>query len=119
MAAVCPITYWSSWATISRGVGILWNSGGVARINHFDGLLVMDSVGGMALAERVKQTEGWREFTLYRIAPQSGPVTATFALAAAGEVWIDDVTIRPISLQDRGLASQSRGNPADVPLRPR
>lgn len=61
-----------------------------------DGLMIVDSLGGEPLAERVQQTAGWREFTLYRVAPRQGQVAVTFALSGFGEAWIDDVTIQPI-----------------------
>jgi len=61
-----------------------------------DGLMIVDSLGGEPLAERVQQTAGWREFTLYRVAPQPGQIAVTFALSGFGEAWIDDVTIQPI-----------------------
>lgn len=61
-----------------------------------DGLLVLDSVSGEPLAERIGETVGWQEFTLYRVAPQAGPMSLTFALSGLGEVWLDDVTIQPI-----------------------
>ncbi|MCE9547035.1 MAG: hypothetical protein K8T25_16295 [Planctomycetia bacterium] len=63
-----------------------------------DGLMIVDSLGGEALAERIGQTRGWQEFTLYRAASQSGNVTVTFALTGIGEASIDDVTIRPVTL---------------------
>jgi len=63
-----------------------------------DGLLIVDSLGGDALAERVGQTRGWQEFTLYRAAPRGGHLTVTFALSGLGEAMIDDVTIRTITL---------------------
>ena len=37
-----------------------------------DGLLVIDSLGGDDLAERIDKTAGWREFTLYRAVLQPG-----------------------------------------------
>ena len=58
-----------------------------------DGLMVYDSFGGPALAERITATSGWREFTLYRAAPYDGNVTITFALTGVGQAWVDDVTI--------------------------
>ena len=61
-----------------------------------DGLMIFDSLSGRALAERIGDTTGWEPFMLYRIAPQSGPMTVTFALAGLGEVWIDDVTIQTL-----------------------
>ena len=62
-----------------------------------DGLLVFDSLGGPALAERVGQTPGWRRLVLYRIVPAdaaSEPFTVTFALTGLGEARIDEVTVR-------------------------
>jgi len=61
-----------------------------------DGLLILDSIGGEALAERVGQTVGWRQITLYRVAQQNAPVSITFALTGLGEAWIDDVTVEPL-----------------------
>lgn len=62
-----------------------------------DGLLVFDSLGGPALAERVGQTPGWRRLVLYRIVPADAagePFTITFALTGLGEARIDEVTVR-------------------------
>lgn len=62
-----------------------------------DGLLVFDSLGGPALAERVGQTPGWRRLVLYRIVPADAtgePFTLTFALTGLGEARIDEVTVR-------------------------
>ena len=59
-----------------------------------DGLLVVDSFSGEALADRIGKTNGWRQFALYRVAPQSGPMCVTFALSGIGEAWLDDVAIQ-------------------------
>lgn len=62
-----------------------------------DGLLVFDSLGGPALAERVGQTSGWRRLVLYRIVPADAagePFTVTFALTGLGEARIDEVAVR-------------------------
>ena len=62
-----------------------------------DGLLVFDSIGGPALAERVGATPGWRRLVLYRIVPADAsgePFTVTFALTGLGEARIDDVSVR-------------------------
>jgi hypothetical protein len=67
-----------------------------------DGLLVFDSLGGPALAERVGMTPGWRRLVLYRIVPADAagePLTVTFAMTGLGAARIDDVSIRVI---DRG-----------------
>ena len=72
-----------------------------------DGLLVFDSYGGPALAERVNQTDSWRRLVLYRIVPPANtdddpaaeppPLTVTFALTGLGEARIDAIAIRPLS----------------------
>jgi hypothetical protein len=62
-----------------------------------DGLLILDSIGGESLAERIGETKGWREFVMYRVAPSDGPFTVTFALTGLGDAWIDDVSIAPVT----------------------
>jgi hypothetical protein len=61
-----------------------------------DGLLIVDSLAGEALADRMGQTSGWRQFALYRVAPQSGAMCVTFALSGIGEARLDDVAIQVI-----------------------
>jgi hypothetical protein len=63
-----------------------------------DGLLIIDSLAGEALAERIGQTKAWRPFALYRVAPQSGPMWVTFALSGMGEAWLDDVAVESLRL---------------------
>jgi hypothetical protein len=58
-----------------------------------DGLLIFDSLGGSDLGDRIRLTQGWREFTLYRAVPQTGDLTVTFALTGLGEASIDDLAI--------------------------
>jgi hypothetical protein len=62
-----------------------------------DGLLVVDSLSGECLADRIGPTKGWRQFALYRVAPRSGPMCVTFALSGMGEAWLDDVEIQVIA----------------------
>ncbi len=73
-----------------------------------DGLLIVDSLSGPALAQRVRETSGWQEFTLYRFAPESGPLIVTFALTGLGEVYLDDLSIEPIERAARGAAAQAQ-----------
>jgi hypothetical protein len=64
-----------------------------------DGLLVFDSLGGPALAERIGKTGEWRRLVLHRIATGAGggdAVSVTFALTGLGTADIDDVSIRPL-----------------------
>jgi hypothetical protein len=65
-------------------------------IGSSDGLLIVDSLSGEALADRIGKTDGWRQFALYRIAPQSGAMCVTFALSGLGEARLDDVFIQVV-----------------------
>ena len=65
-----------------------------------DNLLVIDSLGGERLAERIVPGDGWRNFVMYRAAARADNVTVTFALTGVGEAWIDNVSIQTIR---RGL----------------
>jgi hypothetical protein len=58
-----------------------------------DGLMIFDSSAGQALAERIQETRGWQEFTLYRAARRDGPFTVTLTLTGLGEVLLDDISI--------------------------
>ena len=70
-----------------------WVNIPAAITGSVDGLLVVDSLAGLDMAQRIDKTAGWREFTLFRAAPQSGPMTVTLALSGLGEVRLDDVSI--------------------------
>jgi hypothetical protein len=72
-------------------------------IGSVDGLMIFDSLTGPPLAERIGETKGWQEFTLYRVAPQSGSLVLTLALTGQGVARIDDVTIEQV--QQRSSAS--------------
>ena len=62
-----------------------------------DGLLIFDSLGGPALAQHLGRTSGWQEFTMVRAAATARSVNLTIALAGFGDVWLDDITIRPVA----------------------
>jgi len=61
--------------------------------NLSDGLMIQDSQTGEDLVERVQQTNGWREFTLYRRCTKDGDLRLKFSLSSAGEACLDDVSI--------------------------
>lgn len=86
-----------------------------------DGLLVLDSLGGEALAQRIALSPEWKEVTLYRVAPAAGPVTITFALTGVGEAWVDDVSVQAIERLSVGRLDTPRPlptvGPAAMPLR--
>jgi hypothetical protein len=70
-----------------------WVNVPTAITGSVDGLMVVESLTGEEMALRIDKTAGWREFTMYRIAPLSGPMALTFVLTGLGEVRLDDVTI--------------------------
>lgn len=65
-------------------------------VGSVDGLLIIDTLSGEALAGRLSRGAQWRQFSVYRAAARPGPMAVTFALAGLGEVWIDDVTIQTV-----------------------
>ncbi len=84
-----------------------------------DGLLVFDSLGGPALAERVGPTGDWRRLVLHRIVPAETigePLVVTFALSGLGEARIDDVAVRVL---ERGGPAAAAGTPATLVSTPR
>jgi hypothetical protein len=58
-----------------------------------DGLLVFDSTAGQVLGQRLRHTDGWQLFTLYRAATNNGDFTVSFALTGLGEAWLDEVSV--------------------------
>jgi hypothetical protein len=77
-----------------------------------DGLLIIDSLSGEPLAERVLQTADWQEFSMYRAAPTAQAMTVTFALSGLGEVYLDDVTIQIIDRPTGVTTPQTTPPPA-------
>jgi hypothetical protein len=69
-----------------------------------EGLLVIDSLGGLPLAERIHAHKGWQEFTLFRAAAQTGELTITFALSGLGEAYIDDLAVEQVRFGQPGGA---------------
>jgi hypothetical protein len=63
-----------------------------------DGLMIVDSLGGQYMAERIPVTDGWQEFTLYRGVESDRDLQVTFALTGVGEAMFDEVTIRTVDL---------------------
>ena len=63
-----------------------------------NGLMIEDSIGGKALAERVPITKGWQEFTLYRAVGENSTLEVTLTMTGVGEAMIDEVTIRTVDL---------------------
>ncbi|MGC4003900.1 MAG: hypothetical protein QM811_12545 [Pirellulales bacterium] len=74
-----------------------------------DGVMIVDSLGGETLAERIDKTKGWQEFVLYRIATKNEPITVTIALTGYGEVLLDDVTVRAMARPANGQPPPNAG----------
>lgn len=62
-----------------------------------DGLMIVDSLGGDALALRISETEGWRRFRMFRRATGETAVRVTFVLTGLGEACLDDVSVHVFS----------------------
>ena len=67
--------------------------------SSMDGLMIIDSIGGPQLAERINVTNDWQEFSIYRCPSQNGEVRLTFALTGYGEVLLDEVDVRVLDLR--------------------
>ncbi|MGH7138681.1 MAG: hypothetical protein ACREHD_23290, partial [Pirellulales bacterium] len=107
MAETPPL--WVTTPAIPAEAGQRFRIHGWVKVPHaveasLDGLMILDSLGREPLAERIGKTEGWKEFTLYRAAPASGPWWLTFALTGLGDAWIDGVTIETLRAQPRNRA---------------
>ncbi len=70
-----------------------WVNVPAAITGSVDGLMVVESLTGEEMALRLDKTVGWREFTMLRIVPQSGPLYITLAMTGLGEVRLDDLAI--------------------------
>lgn len=78
-----------------------------------DGLLIIDSITGEALAERIEQAEEWRRFRLVRVAPRAGSMVVTFALSGLGEAWLDDVAVQAVDQVGSDNVAASRAAAAN------
>lgn len=99
LVETAPIWVTSPGVTVEAGQLVriqAWVRVPEALVGSVDGLMMIDSLGGEALAERIVQTNGWQPIRMLRVAPRSGTMTVTFALTGLGEVFLDDVTIEPV-----------------------
>ncbi|HZZ72530.1 MAG TPA: hypothetical protein VFE24_09770 [Pirellulales bacterium] len=92
---------WINSPPVMLEAGVLFAITGKVKINSpitgsVDGLMIIDSIGGDGMAERIGATQGWKDFTMVRVAPAAGPVSLTFALTGLGEAYVDEVEIRPL-----------------------
>ncbi|MBQ6619824.1 MAG: hypothetical protein IJH68_06715 [Thermoguttaceae bacterium] len=56
--------------------------------------MVYDNHGGIALAQRYRDRNGWRPFVFYHFAAWDSEMPLTFAMSGLGTVKIDDVSVR-------------------------
>jgi hypothetical protein len=61
-----------------------------------DGLLILDSIAGPGQVERIRETIGWREFSLYRAAVRAEPLTVSFGLSGLGSALLDDISVEAL-----------------------
>ncbi len=71
-----------------------------------EGLRIVDSIGGLDLAERIMMTRnGWQEFTLYRCPAEDTDMTITFEMTGVGQAMIDEVEVNLLDLSGSSSAS--------------
>ena len=87
-----------------------WVRCDAAVTDHPDGLMIMDSITGVDLAHRVSKTQGWQEFSLYRIATRQEPLTVSISLAGLGEVFLDELTVHLTDSLSLAAAVSQAGN---------
>ncbi|MBI3463776.1 MAG: hypothetical protein HY000_12070 [Planctomycetes bacterium] len=102
---------WISSPALSTVPGAIYRIRAAVRIaapitGSNDGLMVVDSLGGEPLAERIRTTRGWQEVTLYRVAAGTAPLAVSFVLTGLGTVDIDDVRIEPLLPAGAGRLDQ-------------
>jgi hypothetical protein len=99
-----PGTLEHAWAALTSQA-ISLNTGDVLRIRFWlripqpirgglDGAVVYDSLGGRALAVTRHARLEWKQFELYRRADRPTSFTFTIALAGAGDLHVDDLSIQ-------------------------
>jgi hypothetical protein len=94
---------WASSPSAKIASNQIFRIDGWVRYECYDAaacLLVFDSLTGPSCGPRIRPTEQWVPFSLYRATDLDSPVSVTFALTAPGRVWIDDVSITPIVSAD-------------------
>jgi hypothetical protein len=88
--ATPPIAVEAGQVVCVRG----WVSIAKPLAGSVDGLMIVDSLSGDDMALRITKTDGWQQFSFYRVATQSGPMTVAFVLTGLGEVRLDDIAIQ-------------------------
>jgi hypothetical protein len=121
LVATPPMWFESAPAAVGAGDFLrirLWVRIATPITGSVDGLLVFDSLGGQALAERIGSTDGqWQEVTLYRAAPRAGAMTLTLAMTGFGTADIDDVSIERLEMTPiRGAFPATAALPTSGPL---
>lgn len=94
-----PVWINSATTPISAGQLIrihLWVRIDNPIVDSLDGLMIFDSLGGPLLAQRIRQTNGWQDVTLFRKATRPHPLIVTFALTGIGDVAIDELVVQPL-----------------------
>ena len=100
IVATAPITIRS--ARVHAQPGQLVRIAGWAKVpssivGSHDGLLVSDSVGGESLGVRIRRTDDWQEFVLYRAADATGELRIDFSLTGIGEALVDAITVTQLA----------------------
>ncbi|MDR3111093.1 MAG: hypothetical protein LBU65_15605 [Planctomycetaceae bacterium] len=64
-----------------------------------DGVMIYDNIGGAALALRFANTQGWRNFAFYRIAPSDTQLELTMSVCGFGKAYFDDIEITSVKFR--------------------
>lgn len=70
-----------------------------------DGLVIQESLGGEAMAQRFRATNGWQPFTIYRATNEPHTLRLNIALTGYGTAYVDEVTVQFAPLPSPGNAA--------------
>ncbi|MBS0203837.1 MAG: hypothetical protein JSS49_13110 [Planctomycetes bacterium] len=67
-------------------------------VRSLDGAMIYDSLLGKTGALRIVNSPDWQRFEMWRVVPESQPVTVTTELHGLGELLLDDLRITAVTL---------------------
>lgn len=71
-----------------------------APIRTLDGLKISDSAGGESLALSFRTAGEWEEFEMFRTPGEDMEFRVQFTLHGLGEVWIDDLSVKVLPMEN-------------------
>lgn len=86
-------------------------------VRSLDGAMLYDSLLGKSGALRIVDTQDWQRFELWRVVPESQPITVTAELHGLGEILLDDLRITAVTLPNEVAEGPRHVDPEVKPSR--